>query len=145
MLLVAFLPVLLAVLGTLWGLSQVILMRHAAWTAADLGALAGAQCLDLDRLARGELYLLADQARAHAEAYVRGNLAAGGVAGWEEAEVQVAVLNPDEGDGRDPVTGRRHPHATVCVRVSFPIRVRLGPVRWEIAVTAHAAASVVPR
>jgi Flp pilus assembly protein TadG len=134
-----FIPVLLAALGLLAGLGAALHTRQLASIAADLGALAGAQCLDLERLASGQLIIVAEHARAAAVDYATRNLPG------RVAAVEVTVMNPALGAGADPWSGRVHSHATVCVVVRLPARFRLGPIRWEHVIHAHADASVVPR
>ena len=57
-----FLPVLILCVGLVTDLGLIFLARNIAYHAADLGALAGAQDLDLTRLSRGEVHL--DEMRA---------------------------------------------------------------------------------
>jgi hypothetical protein len=141
---VLFLPVLLAALSAVLGLGHIMHLRQVAYQAADLGALAGVQCLDLDELAAGRLQLLPAEAAAQAADYARLNLAVVSVSPADVA-VDVSVLNPAGDSLTDPVTGKGHPYSTVCVTVSFPSLFRFGPVSWTQVIRAHADASVVPR
>lgn len=143
---VLFLPVLAAALVALTCLGQAVWLRHIAFQAVDLGALAGAQALDLEQLAAGIVRLLPDEARTEATKYVRANISTAiGVTNLAGLDIQVRVVNPDGPDSSDPVTGRLLIHPTVCVVAQFPYRFRVGPVHWEQLVRAHADASVVPR
>ncbi len=141
---VLFLPVLLAALASLLGLGDALLMRHRVGQAADFGALAAVQCLDLTELAEGRILLLPGPAGAVAREYARANLT-------EESgppdglSIEVDVLNPGSGGVRDRVTGRTHRHATVCVEVRCRHVVRLGPLHLSYQVAGHADASAVPR
>ena len=143
-LVVLFIPVLLAALTAILSLGHIKHLRQVAYQAADLGALAGVQCLDLDELAAGRLQLLPAEAAAQAADYARANLAGACVSPVDVA-VDVSVLNPAGDSLTDPVTGRVHLYPTVCVTVSFPSSFRFGPVRWTQVIRAHADASVVPR
>lgn len=143
---VLFLPVLVAGIAALSSLGQVIWLRNLAYQAADMGALAGVQALDLEQLADGRVYLLADEAGARAIEYARANIAAAlGVSALADLEVQVRVINPGGPAASDPVTGRAIIYPTVCVVLRFPRLFRVGPVRWVQHISAHADASVVPR
>lgn len=134
-----FMPVLLVVLALLAGLGHAMHVRQIAAIAADMGALAGVQCLDLAQLASGHLVLAPEGARAAAQEYVAKNLPGA------TPVVEVTILNPATGSGLDPLTGRVHAYATVCVVVRVWAHFRLGPVSWQQEIVAHADASVVPR
>ncbi|MDP2871754.1 MAG: hypothetical protein Q8P31_04370 [Bacillota bacterium] len=142
---VLFLPALLAVMAALFSLGQVVWYRHIAYQAADLGALAGVQALDLDQLAQGKLHLLTGEATARASEYAWENivLALGPLP--PGLDVQVHVINPAGADASDPITGRVIEYPTVCVVLRFPVNLRVGPVQWTQDINAHADASVVPR
>jgi Flp pilus assembly protein TadG len=142
---VLFLPPLLAALLASVSIGQVITARHLAGHAADLGALAGVQELDLDALARGELVLIPAEARSRATEYARANLHRMFPELDPGPEVYAEVLNPTEGGSIDPLTGRVHLWPTVCVTVVLSVPVGIGPLSAEIPVRAHADASAVPR
>jgi hypothetical protein len=111
-----------------------------------MAALAAVQNLDLERLANGTRYILPDAAGADARSWLAANV----TANWrgvrpEDVSAAIMVYNP---------TGNQHlRHAgndrslgdpTVCVTVSFPVRLRFISILLpETAATAHADASVV--
>jgi hypothetical protein len=143
---VLFLPVLAGALIAMASLGRVVWLHHVAYQAADLGALAGVQELDLERLAVGVVRLLPDEARSEAERYSRANLVAAiGAQDIEDLAIEVRVINPDSSGSLDPETGRALEHPTVCVVIRFGCLFRAGAFRWEQTIRAHADASVVPR
>lgn len=121
-------------------------VRAALQAAADLGALAGAQEVDLDALARGQLRLRDGEAARAAERWTRDNLVAHPMTAplAAAAEVEVRVLHPERAQpARHPWSGRVVRYPTVAVRVAvrapLPWTGRLvGPIR----VWARADASV---
>lgn len=139
-----FIPVLLAALTAILSLAQIMHLRQLAYQAADLAALAGVQCLDLERLAVGQLELEPESAITSALAYASRNLAAAGLDASGPI-IDVRVLSPTEDGLPDPITGKIHQYPTVCVTVSFQGSFRFGPVAWTQVIRAHADASVVPR
>jgi Flp pilus assembly protein TadG len=142
-LVIAFLPVLLAALAALAGLGHAAFWRQRAFQAADLAALAAVQCLDLTELAAGRIALLPDEAASAAVSYAHANI--GEMS--PQPEITVTVLNAAaDGHGlTDPVTGRLHEHATVCVLLEISVRFRFGPVAWVQVIRAHADAAIIPR
>lgn len=147
LLVVVMLPALVGAAAFAVGIGTALVARHALRTAADLGALAGAQALDLDRLAEGDVVLLEPQAAADAREWTARNLghAFGERAG--AARIVVRVYNPAlTGPVRDAVTGRLIRDPTVCVSVELPLDLPfLGPLVGTVTLHAHADASVVPR
>jgi len=132
-------------MAALFSLGQVIWYRHIAYQAADLGALAGVQALDLDQLAQGRLHLLAGEASAKALEYARENILLNLGSLSQGLDVQVHVINPEGAAASDPITGRVINHPTVCVVLRLPVTLRAGVVYWTQEINAHADASVVPR
>lgn len=143
-LVVAFVPVLVAALALVIETGRLFVLARRAQSAADLGALAGAQEVDLERLADGERYLDEGRARLAADRITTDNLRdLGGVVG--SSHVQVYVINVVDGPTTHPRTGRliRDPTVSVWVEVNVPVRL----VWWarEVRLTAHADASVVEK
>jgi len=142
---VLFLPALVGSLLAVVALGQTILARHLVTHAADLGALAGVQALDLDTLAQGRMVLIPEEARARSREYVMYNLSLTFPEAGPEATIETEVIDPEGSVRRDPVTGRVHEWPTVCVLVSMRIPIGVGPFRGYADIQAHADASVVPR
>lgn len=139
------LPVVLASLALVADVGYLLWVRAALQAAADLGALAGAQELDLEALAEGRR-ALAPTAGSSARRWAGENLAAHpATARWADlAEVGVLVIQADEqAPARHPWTGRTLRDPTVAVR----IRLRV-PLPWfgrplgPVEVVARADASV---
>ena len=144
MLVVAFLPVLVAALALVVETGRLFVLARWVQAAADLGALAGGQEVDLERLAEGERYLDEERAKKEAERVTGDNLRdLGGVV--RSSHVQVYVINVVDGPTTHPRTGRliRDPTVSVWVEVSVP--VRLAWWTHEVRLTAHADASVVEK
>lgn len=141
-LLVALLPLALFLLGLVADIGLALWAREELRQAADLGALAGAQDLDLARLAQGERVLRPDAARADADRYARVNLAG---RGYRSLRVEVAVLNATrEAPRREPWTGREVRDPTVAVHIEAEIpTVFLRAIVPALAVRATADASVL--
>lgn len=115
-----FLPVLAVLLALVVDVAHLFGVRAALQAAADMGALAGAQAVDLDALAQGRRRLQEDEAAGAAREWVRGNLLAHPLtrplAG--AAEVEVRVIQADEGEpARHPWSGRELEDPTVAVRI----------------------------
>lgn len=146
---VLFLPVLLLVAGLVTDVGVLFVSRHLSYHAAELGALAGAQDVDLDALARGEVTLVEARARADAEDYTRRNLAAS-FPHLDQAQalfVSAAVYNASvSAPLRHRQTGRllTDPTVSIAVRLSLPLYF-LAPLRREATVQVHADASVRTR
>lgn len=143
-LVVAMIPVLVAVMALVVETGRLFVIARWAQAAADLGALAGAQEVDLERLADGERYVDEERARVAAERITRDNLRdLGGVVG--SSHVQVYVINVTGGPTTHPRTGRliHDPTVSVWVEVSVPVHL----VWWtqEARLAAHADASVVEK
>jgi hypothetical protein len=139
------LPLLLAALLASISIGEAIVFRHLVGHAADLGALAAVQELDMDALARGELVLLPEEARSRAAEYVLANLHLMFPNQAQAFSVSTEVINPSQGGATDPVTGRIHKWPTVCVLVQTSLPVGIGPLSADIPIKAHADASAVPR
>lgn len=146
---VLFLPVLLLIAGLVTDVGLLFVARHLAYHAAELGALAGAQDVDLDALARGEVTLVEGQARADAEDYARRNLAAS-FRHLDQAQALFVNATVYNASAARPVrhreTGRllTDPTVSVAVRLWLPLHF-LAPLRREAAVQVHADASVTTR
>ncbi|MEW6031264.1 MAG: pilus assembly protein TadG-related protein [Bacillota bacterium] len=145
-LVVLFLPCLLASLGLAIDVGVLLLVRAEMRAAADMGALAGVQDLDFELLAEGRVVIRGPEAVRDAEAWVRENLTGRAFIEPGSVVVSVSVRNLDAGARATcPVTGRELEHPTVCVlvraRVRPPVFTIFGPVEVEV----HADASVVGR
>lgn len=139
--LVLMLPAMMLVLGGVADVGLALWERQELRQACDLAALAAAQDIDLDRLARGERFILPAEARADALAYVRLNLAR---LPPDSYAVSVAVLNPGAQPLREPWTGRwvRDPTVAVHVEADMP-SVFLSALHPTFHVAATADASVL--
>lgn len=145
MLVVAFLPVLAAVMGLMVETGRLFVLSRGVQAAADMGALAGAQEVDLDRLAEGERFLDEERAKVQAERITRQNLRAlGGVLG-EAGRVQVYVINVADGPAAHPRTRRPIRDPTVSVWVEVTVPVHLVGSASAVQLSAHADASVVEK
>lgn len=139
------LPVLILSAGLVIDVAYVFWMRTVLQAAADFAALAAAQNIDLEALARGDRRLLADQAAADARHWARLNLAAHPATARyrDAAEVEVVVTNARPGEpARQRWTGRRLTDPTVSVRISLrvePFLVRSLLPAIEVAALADAA------
>jgi len=144
-LVVAFLPVLVATMALVVETGRLFVAARRVQAACDLGALAGAQEVDLDRLAQGERYLDEERARIEAERITRENLRELGGVAAETGRVHVYVINVAGGPTAHPRTGRliRDPTVSVWVEVVVPVYL----VWWtsEVHLSAHADASVVEK
>ena len=146
---VLFLPVLLLTAGLVTDVGVLFVARHLAYHAAELGALAGAQDVDLRALAQGEVTLVEGQARADAEDYARRNLAASfpRLNAGESLVVTATAYNASAaGPMRHAGTGRllTDPTVSVVVRLSLPLHF-LAPLQRTATVGVHADASVKTR
>lgn len=146
-LVVLALPALVAATGFAVGIGTALVARQALRTAADLGALAGVQALDLDRLAAGAVVLREDQAAADARAWALENLRHTFGPRAAAARIAVRVYNTHlTGPVADAVTGRLVRDPTVCVEVALPLRIPfLSAWVGDVTLRAHADASVIPR
>lgn len=141
-------PALLALLALVADLGHLLAAQAVATAAADLGALAGVQELDLNRLVAGERHLLPASAAAHARRVAALNLARNlpRSPSRAPARVEVAVVNASPAaPGRHPFTGRPLPDPVVAVRVTAAVPLRFAPGVRPPRLTATATASVLPR
>lgn len=140
-----FLPALVVSFLGVVALGEMILARHLVSCAADLGALAGIQALDTELLAQGRLVLIPGEARKRAREYALANLGSMFPGLESKAQVDVTVIDTEDGGIADPVSGKIHSWPTVCVLISLELPVAVGPLRVRVCVRAHADASAVPR
>ncbi len=115
-LVVLFLPCLLVASALVLDAGALLLARACLAAAADMGALAGVQGLDYERLAEGDIVIKEAEAAADAEAWVRDNLAGRAFLEAGSVVVAVEVLNPGVGSGggtpaRLPRVGTGSPRA----------------------------------
>lgn len=148
-LVVLFLPALLLVAGAVTDLGILFVSRHLAYHAAELGALAGAQDVDLDALEQGDLQLLGPQATAAAEDYARRNLSRSfpRLDLGQDAAVHVQVYNASAAAPvRHRDTGRLlvDPTVSVAIRLDVPLHF-LRPLKPWAELHVHADASVRTR
>ena len=148
-LVVLFLPALLLVAGAVTDLGILFVSKHLAYHAAELGALAGAQDVDLEALAQGRLQLAERRAMTAAGDYARRNLTRSfpylDLDRW--AEVQVRVYNASAATPlRHRETGRVlvDPTVAVSIRLSVPLYF-LRPLRPRADLHVRADASVRTR
>ncbi|MGE5559810.1 MAG: pilus assembly protein TadG-related protein [Chloroflexota bacterium] len=147
-LLILSLPVLLLLAGLVIDAGTLFFANSLAYTAADMASLAAVQDLDLESLAEGKRYILPEPAARDAEAWLATNI----LRNWpglkvEDITAAVTVYNHEEGaPGRHSVSGRTLTNPTVCVEVSFPVRLRfVSAIVGTVRARAHADASVVPK
>lgn len=143
-----FLPVLILCLGLVMDMGLLFVHRIQLAAAADFGALAAVQNVDLGRLATGERFIDPNDARRDARLWTEENLAAGlPLAVADRARVEVVVLNVPEGDYLiHPATGRMVVDPTVSVTVTAPVSLHF--LRFlvpEVVLRVHADASVMSR
>lgn len=145
-LVVLFLPCLLAAAALVLDVGALLLARAEMRAAADMGALAGVQDLDFDRLARGEIVIREAEAAADAESWVRANLAGKSFVEPGTVVTAVAVRNTWlRGGVACPVTGRALADPTVCVRIRARVKLPFLASLGTVTVSVHADASVVGR
>lgn len=144
-----FLPVLILFVGLVADLGLIFLSRNIAYHAADLGALAGAQDLDLARLSRGEVYIDEMRAVRDARSWTLSNLRSNfsSLDVDSRARVSADVYNASAGN---PVThrlsGRLLRDPTVSVTVTVPVKLHFLSMLWsEVLISARADASVVKK
>ncbi|MBX5464995.1 MAG: pilus assembly protein [Clostridia bacterium] len=115
------LPALLLLLALVADVGRFFVLRALAQNAADLGALAGVQELDLARLAEGERWLLTSQAEAAAYAVADANARA--ALPGEPYVIETLAVNAAAGaPRRHPWSGRWLADPTVSVRVTLNAR-----------------------
>ena len=146
-LVVLFLPCLLASVGLAVDVGVLLVARAQLQASVDMGALAGVQELDYDLLAQGRIVIRENEAGDCARRWVLANTE--GRAFIEPGTVRavVTVLNTGgpEGEAACPVTGRRVPWPTVCVRAEALVRLPFLPLLGPVRVSVHADASIVGR
>lgn len=140
------LPIFILCLALVADGGLIMMRRGLAYAVADVAALAGVQELDLDRLARGERYVIPELAVSKALEVAHGSLDENGVREGDRA-VRVEVVNASATSPRiHPVSGRElvDPTVHVSVRLRVPLRFwgAVLPAAW---VTGRADASVLPR
>lgn len=135
---ILFLPVLFAVLILLIDIGWLVHVRQVMQNAADLGALAGVQELDLEKLAEGKLELT-DRAEWEAERIWRANLE-GFWDGKIVVEDEIEIHNPAP-RSQDRISGETHRTPTVCIVLEARVPVPL-PLLQSSRVRVHADASV---
>ncbi|MDI3317462.1 MAG: pilus assembly protein [Bacillota bacterium] len=129
------LPAFLLVLALVADVGRFFVLHSLAQSAADLGALAGVQELDLERLAEGERRLRTWEAEAAARAVADAN-AREALAG-DRYDLESLAINADAGaPRRHPWSGRllRDPTVSVRIRVrahSFFLAGREVPIRVQ--------------
>lgn len=142
-----FLPIFVLALGLVLDLGVLFVQRQQATAAADMAVLAGAREIDLDRLARGERYLLSEPAAGAAREWFFKNLrvSLGTEAGAASAIVR--VYNATEANPAvDAVTGRHLRDPTVCLAGEIPARLYfLGFIVARPTLHVHADASLLLR
>ncbi|MFW5896806.1 MAG: pilus assembly protein TadG-related protein [Bacillota bacterium] len=145
LLVVIWLPVLLAVTSLAVNLGRMLVDRSRLQAAADLAALAAVQSVDWDALAEGEILLVPQLADMVAREYSRQNLEH--LMARKAAETRVWVVNGSVDDpAPHPVTGVDLKYPTVVVRLSIerPSPV-LGAAFGSFTLCTEADASVRPR
>ncbi len=145
LLVVLWLPVLLAGLSLVVNLGHILVSRSRLQAAADMAALAAVQSVDWDAMMEGEVRLVRDLAEANARDYAVANLQS--LLDREPEELEVWVINAAPGaPGNHPLTGSPLEYPTVVVRVSAR-----GPGLWlggdagAFTLRAEADASLRPR
>lgn len=141
-----FLPITLLLLGLAVDAGALLAARGTAHAIADVAALAGVQELDLERLARGERYIMPGPAVLQARTFTLRNLAENGLL-TGNVRVEAEVINASARAPRThPWTGRlvSDPTLAVAIRLDVPLHFPLS-ARGRAHVVARADASVLPR
>ena len=145
--LVLWLPVLILLLGIVADVGRLYTLRSVAQTAADMGALAGVQELDLEALAEGTLWVNVDEAQREAR-----NLALEVAQKNLDRSVQsvkvesIAINATPLVPATHPWTGRRLETATVSVTVDAVARTYfLSMLMPRVNLGARGDASVLER
>lgn len=141
-----FLPLVLLLLGLAADAGILLAARGTAHAIADVAALAGVQELDLDRLARGERYILPVPAVLQARTVALRNLAENGLLSGT-TRVEAEVINAStRTPRRHPWTGRllTDPTLAVAIQVDLPLHFPSTALH-RAPVAARADASVLPR
>lgn len=146
--LVLCIPVFMLLMALVFDFGVILIVRSAMRTAADLGTLAGVQDVDLDALYQGNLTILEPQAAIDTIECAKWNLDLNAFAPStkESMKIFVDILNPDGGQLRDTITGRKITQPTVCMELSTII----GPwVFWSnrgnLALKVHSDASMLSK
>lgn len=143
---VIFLPILLLVAGLVTDVGLLFVGRHLAYQAAELGALAGAQDVDLEQLAAGQVVLVESTARADALDFARRNVAASfpRLDLGRSLQVEATVYNASStAPARHRQTGRilTDPTVSVDIRLDVPLHF-LAALHQQATVRVRADASV---
>jgi hypothetical protein len=141
-------PVIITILGLVLDIGLMINTKGVVQAAADFGSLAGAQCLNLDLLAEGVLYIDPLRAQAEAKYWTELNIKKNIKHLRDESSLKVIVNVHNINDGVpsiDAHTMRILLEPTVCVRVDYPIKTSFIPFRKDIFLTVHSDSSVVDR
>ncbi|MDI3299489.1 MAG: pilus assembly protein [Bacillota bacterium] len=137
------LPAFLLVLALVADVGRFFVLHSLAQSAADLGALAGVQELDLERLAEGERWLLVERAEAAAYAVTDANARA--VLPGDPYAIETLAVNADAGaPRRHPWSGRWLRDPTVSVRIVVTARSFFLGGR-KVSVRVQGDASVMER
>lgn len=146
---VLFLPVWLALATLAIDVAYIMWVHAGMRAAADLGALAAAQNIDLDALAVGDPEISPSDAQRDARQWILDNLhSQRSTAPWADgADIRVWVLNGKPGAALShPLTGRIITDPTVAVEVSLTAQVFLVPRKLgTIPLQVRADASVMGR
>jgi Flp pilus assembly protein TadG len=134
-------PLVMVILAFVCDVAWLSYARGTVQTAADLGALAGLQEIDFDRLAAGKVWIDEECAVREALSYLTANLGKGLTPSQITSSVKsVDVYNTGSLDqhGRSRLT-----HPTVCVTAQVGVRLPVTGMPYVIQV--HADASIMPR
>jgi len=144
-----FLPVLMGCFLLLTELGWQLVVHGNLRAAADLAALAAAQCVALEDLAAGQIRLIPEAVHAEAVRFLHENARCNPFLAddWSQYRIRVSVLNASVASPeRDPWTGETVDAPTVCLFVSHRVHspTRLFPGRW-IHVHCHASLAIRSR
>ena len=134
-------PLVMVILAFVCDVAWLSYARGTVQTAVDLGALAGVQEIDFDRLAAGKVWI--DEEYAVREALV--NLTVNLGKGLTPSQITSSTKSVDVyNTGSFGQHGRsRLKHPTVCVTAQVGVRLPVTGMPYVIRV--HADASIVPR
>jgi len=134
-------PTLLSVMALVFDVAWASIGQNYLQVAADGGALAGVQEIDLDRLALGECRIVPEPAITVARLYAFDNLSRS-LAPEHLASCMVTAraFNPGEPGWHGPPQVVLNP--TVCVEVCLPIQFPVTRM-WRM-LRVHADASLMP-
>ncbi len=145
MLVILWLPVLLAVVSLVVNLGNLLVDRARLQASADLAALAAVQSVDWDAMAEGDVRLVEELADLEARDYSMANVQS--LMDVDPEEIFVWIVNASTDDPTPhPVTGGTLEHPTVILRLRAPgpgglLTAAFGGVSME----AEADASIRPR